>query len=167
MSAPGNEFREAEYLGLGFLAVTSSELLNRLLEGKPIDEDDQHTLHRAINFLNDVSNGARLVNSGVSSKANALETVSKFAYSVEPLKLMQDRIRSAEIEGAFKKMAISIESAISNSVNTDIDQSSLTNAKDFFSKLHVFLTDQIEASKRRTTGINIIFGSTLSGLSYA
>ncbi|MDS4025727.1 MAG: hypothetical protein RKO25_01850 [Candidatus Contendobacter sp.] len=165
MSAPGNEFREAEYLGLGFLAVTSSELLDQLLAGKSIDEDDKHTLRRAIDFLKKASSGARLVNSGVSSNANALETVSKFAYSVEPLRFVQDKTGSADIEAVFKKMATSIEVAMHNPASASIDRTSLTTAKNFFSKLHVLFTDLVEASKRRT-GIDTIFGSALSGLKY-
>lgn len=165
MSAPGNEFREAEYLGLSFLAVTSSELLDQLLAGKSLDEDDKYTLHRAIDFLKDASSGARLVNSGVSSNANALETVSKLSYSVEPLRFVQDSTGSSDIEAIIEEMVNSIEEAIANPVNANIDEISLTNAKNFFSNLHVFFTDLVEASKRHT-GINITFGSTLSGLGY-
>jgi len=165
MSAPGNEFCEAEYLGLSFLAVTSSELLDQLLAGNSIDEDDKYTLRRAIDFLKDASSGVRLVNSGISSNANALETVSKLSYSVEPLRFVQDNTGSADVEAVFTMMATSIEVAIDNPVNADIDRNSLTTAKNFFSKLHVLFTDLVEASKRRT-GVDIIFGSALSGLRY-
>lgn len=113
MSTPDNEFREAEYLGLGFLAVTSSELLGRLLEGQDIDDDDSYTLRRAAKFLNDVSSGATLVTSGgITSNVSSFETVRKLAYSVEPLKLMQDEIHSADIGQVFDNMAVSINSAL-------------------------------------------------------
>lgn len=150
MSAPGNEFREAEYLGLGFLAITSSELLDQLLGGGSLDEDDKYTLRRAIDFLKKASSGARLVNSGVSSNANALETVSKLSYSVEPLRFVQDKTGSADIEAVFNKMVTSIEVAMDNPTNSGIEITSLTNAKDFFSNLYVIFTNLAEASKRRT-----------------
>ncbi|MCU7904762.1 MAG: hypothetical protein KZQ76_02710 [Candidatus Thiodiazotropha sp. (ex Epidulcina cf. delphinae)] len=149
MSTPGNEFRQAEYLGLGFLAVTSSEILNRLLTGQLIDEDEKYTLRRAASFLKDVSSGAQLVNSGVSSNVSAVDTVRKLAYSVEPLKLMQDEIQSAEVEAVFKKMADAIEVALNSSAEVKASND-LIIAKDFFHQLHLFLVSLIEADQKRT-----------------
>ena len=151
MSTPGNEFREAEYLGLGFLAVSSSELLERLLAHQPIDDDDRYTLQRARGFLLDVASGARLVTEGVSSNASATETVRKLAYSVEPLKLMQDEIRSAEVGSVFENMARSIEVSLDiDPAPKEEDLKNLGIAKDFFAQLHAFLVNLIEAGKRRT-----------------
>jgi hypothetical protein len=161
MSTPGNEFRQAEYLGLGFLAVTSCELLDRLLAGQTIDQDDEYTLRRAESFLKDVSSGARLVTSGVGSNASAVETVRKLAYSVEPLKLMQDRIQAADVGNELDKMAAAIEAALSTS-KVSIKKEELTNAKDFFRGLHTFLSGLIESGQRRT-GIDKSFGATLMG----
>lgn len=152
MSASGNEFREAEYLGLGFLAVTSSELLDQFLHGQSIeDEDDRYTLRRAETFLREVSNGARLVTSGVSSDASAIETVRKLTYSVEPLKLIQDGIRSADVGQTFEDMAHAIDSAVTGDMD-QAERGSLVAAMNFFRQLHVFLIAQIEANQRRTSG---------------
>jgi len=157
MSTPGSEFREAEYLGLGFLALTSSELLDQLLVGQHIDDDEKYMLQRAAKFLKDVSSGARLVTSGgVTSNVSAVETVRKLAYSVEPLKLMQDEIQSAEVGDAFDKMADSIEEALSGVIEGAV-RNDLIVAKDFFHQLHVFLVSMIDADQRRT-GIDTDFG---------
>lgn len=161
MSTPGNEFREAEYLGLGFLAVTTSELLGRLLARQIIDDDDKYTLRRAMSFLEDVSSGVRLVISGgVNSNVSAVETVRKLAYSVEPLKLMQERIRSAEVEQKFENMADAIKAALSGSIIDGVDSKNLVVAKEFFCQLHVFLVSLIETKQRRT-GIEAGFGVPL------
>ncbi|MBI3095549.1 MAG: hypothetical protein HYY97_11830 [Rhodocyclales bacterium] len=163
MSTPGYEFREAEYLGLGYLAVSSSELLDRLLSHQPIDDDDRYTLRRAKCFLMDVSSGARLVKSGVSSNASAVDSVRKLVYSVEPLKLMQDAIRSAEVGEVFEKIAGSIETAITVS-EYDADRDDLIIAKDFFHQLHVFLVSSIESGRRRTS---VDFGVNTNLMMYA
>ena len=160
MSTPGNEFREAEYLGLGFLAVTSSELLDRLLTGQPIDDDDKHTLQRAEKFLKDVSSGAKLVTGGVSSNVSAVETVRKLAYSVEPLKLMQDEIQSTEVGEAFERMADAIEVALSGGTIDEAARNNLIVARGFFRQLHVFLIGLIETDQRRT-GIDTDFVSPM------
>lgn len=160
MSAPGNEFREAEYLGLGYLAVTSSELLDQLLSGVDIDDDDKYTLRRAKGFLNDVSSGARLVTSGVSSNVSAVDSVRKLSFAVEPLKLMHEEVlKSADLGEAFEKMANSIDAAIGNSL-TNEDRNYLIAAKDFFRQLHLFFINLVEAGQRRT-GIDIGFQSML------
>lgn len=157
MSAPGNEFREAEYLGLGFLAITSAELLDRLLAEQSIDDDDKYVLRRAAKFLKDVSSGVRLVTSGgVTSNVSAVDTVRKLAYSVEPLKLMQDKIQSAEVSEVFESMAEAIEAASLDSL-AESERNNLAVAKDFFRQLHVFLLSMIEADQRRT-GIDSDFG---------
>lgn len=159
MSTPGNEFRDAEYLGLSFLAVSSSELLERLLASLPIEEDDEYTLRRAENFLKDVSSGARLVTSGVSSNACAVETVRKLAFSVEPLKFMQDRIKADDVGEEFEKMARAIETALSPN-NSQIKVEELNNAKEFFRQLSAFLVGLVESGQRRIGG-DISFGSSL------
>ncbi len=159
MSTPGNEFRDAEYLGLSFLAVSSSELLERLLASQQIDEDDKYTLRRAEIFLKDVSSGARLVTSGVSSNACAVETVRKLAFSVEPLKFMQDKIKADDVGEEFEKMASAIETALSPS-NSQIKVEELNNAKEFFRQLSAFLVGLVESGQRRIGG-DISFGSSL------
>lgn len=161
MSTPGNEFREAEYLGLGFLAVTSSELLDRLLAGQEIDDDDKYTLGRAEKFLKDVSSGARLVTSGVGANASAVENVRKLVYSVEPLKLIQEGIQSAQIVDAFENMANAIETALTYQID-ETQREILGIAKSFFHQLHIFLLDKIESEQRRV-GINLSFGSSVLG----
>ncbi len=160
MSAPNNEFREAEYLGLGFLAVTSSELLDKLLEEKSLDEDEKYMLQRAGKFLRDVSSGAQLVTSGgVSSNVSAAETVRKLAYSVEPLKLMQDKIQSAKVGEAFENMANAIDAGLANSLG-ESERNDLKVATTFFHQLHVFLIGQVESRQQRT-GIDPQFSMPL------
>ncbi|MFV1976002.1 MAG: hypothetical protein ACC651_09655 [Candidatus Scalindua sp.] len=150
MSTPGNEFREAEYLGLGFLAVTSSEILNQLLDGQPVDEDDKHTLRRAEKFLRDVSSGAQIVTSGgVNSNVSSVDTVRKLAFSVEPLKLMQEQIRTAAVGEVFNSMASSIEDSLTGDISEAMS-SNLILARDFFIQLNVFLMGLIDSDQRRT-----------------
>lgn len=149
MSAPGQEFQESEYLGLGLLAVTSAALIDRLLSGQPIDDDDKYTLLRAKRFLADVSSGAKLVHSGVSSNATAVENVRKLAYSVEPLQLMQERIKGEEVESVFERVATSLGESVQNGVQADL-RADLLMAKDFFSQLQRFLLVLVESGKTRT-----------------
>ncbi|WP_125181306.1 hypothetical protein [Thiohalobacter thiocyanaticus] len=157
MSTPGNEFREAEYLGIGFLAISSSELIEKLLEGHQIDDDDKYVLRRAETFLNDVSSGARLVTSGgLNANVSAADSVRKLAYSVEPLKLMQDGIQSAEVGDVFQNMALSIEAALTNHID-EITENNLCAAKEFFHQLHVFIMSLIETHQNRT-GIDADLG---------
>lgn len=154
MSTPGSEFREAEYLGLGFLAVASSELLARLLAGQPIDDDDKYTLRRAKKFLEDASSGAQLVNEGVHSNVSAVETVRKLSYSVEPLTLVHEQIRAAEAGVVLQRLADSIKQAVDTEV---IDRANLEVAKNFFRQLHIFFLKLTEAGRRRT-GVEENFG---------
>lgn len=153
MSAPGLEFREAEYLGLGFLAITSSELIKGLIAGHTINEDDRHTLLRAKRFLEDVSSGARLVTSGATSNVSAVDSVRKFAYAVEPLKFMQDHIRASDVGEAFPRIASAIQETVDS--GHPVDPESLAQAMDFFRQLHAFLTSLAAAGKRRTGGLKI------------
>lgn len=158
MSAPGQEFREAEYLGLGYLAVSSSELLDRLIAGQQIDDDERHTLIRAQGFLRDVSSGAKLVTSGVQGNASAIDTVQKLAYSVEPLKMMQDEFRTADVGDVLEKVAKSIQEELTEPGAAD--RSDLELAKNFFHGLHLFLVSLVESGKRRT-GVDLGMGSAL------
>jgi hypothetical protein len=157
MSAPGLEFREAEYLGLGFLAISASELLERLLSGDKLDEDDKYTLKRAKRFLEDASSGAELVRSGVGSTVNAVDSVRCLSYSVEPLKLMQQQIKASEVEKEFRTLAHAIAEAVDQS---KIERGELALAKDFFRQLHFFFVDLAERDKRRT-GFGNDFGVSL------
>lgn len=149
MSAPGHEFQESEYLGLGLLAVTSAALIDRLLLGQPIDDDDKYTLLRAKRFLADVSSGAKLVHSGVSSHATAVENVRKLRYSVEPLQLMQEQIKSDEVESVFERVATSLEESVQKGAEAYL-RDDLVMAKDFFSQLQRFLMALVESRKTRT-----------------
>ncbi len=149
MSAPGQEFQESEYLGLGLLAVTSATLIERLLSGQQIDDDDKYTLLRAKRFLADVSSGAKLVHSGVSSNATAVENVRKLAYSVEPLQLMQERIKADEVESVFERVATSLEESVEKGPQANL-RDDLVMAKDFFSQLQRFLLVLVESGKTRT-----------------
>ena len=158
MSAPGHEFREAEYLGLGYLAITSSELLARLMAGDQLSDDDKFTLRRAQDFLCDVSNGARLVTSGIQRNASASDAIQKLSYAVEPLKLLQEEFRSADVGETLEKVAGSIGNALQASDGAD--RTDLELAKNFFRELHVFLANLVEVGKRRT-GVDFGFGSAL------
>lgn len=157
MSAPGLEFREAEYLGLGFLAISASELLDRVLNGGQLDDDDKYTLNRAKRFLEDASSGAEIVKSGVGNTVNAVDSVRCLSYSVEPLKLMQQQIKTSEVDKAFKMLADSIGAAVDAA---KVDRNGLTVAKDFFKQLHVFFVDLAESNKRKT-GLGDGFGASL------
>lgn len=162
MSAPGQEFRESEYLGLGLLAVTSSTLIDRILAGDGLDDDDKHTLLRATHFLHDVSSGAKLVTTGVSSNASAADSVRKLAYSVEPLAFMQAHLKEAEVGDVFDRVAKTIEHSLVTAPNAD-ERGDLEIAKDFFYQLQAFLLSLVEAGKRRTGDI----GSAFSAVRYA
>ncbi|ADI28410.1 hypothetical protein [Methylotenera versatilis] len=153
MSTPDGNFRETEYLGLGFLAVKSSVLLSRILQGQDINDDDKYILKRAQDFLTEVSSGARLVNSGNSTNANAIESVRKLSYSVEPIKLMHEQIRATEVEGVFNDMASAIESAIASPNPADLKENELNRATEFFKVLHLSLLNIVENKQKR-------FGST-------
>lgn len=162
MSAPRQEFRESEYLGLGLLAVTSTGLIDRILSGEVLDDDDKHTLLRAKSFLHDVSSGAKLVTSGVSSNVSAAETVRKLAYSVEPLTLMQENLKAADVGVVFDRMADSIEHSLTVAP-TPAERDDLAIAKDFFQQLQAFLLNLVESGKRRTGDL----GSSLRAVRYA
>jgi hypothetical protein len=157
MSAPGLEFREAEYLGLGFLAISASELLDQLLTGGQLDDDDKYTLNRAKRFLEDASSGAELVKSGIGSTVNAVDSVRCLSYSVEPLKVMRQKIKTSEVDTAFRTLAGSIGDAVDHA---KIDRSELTVAKDFFKQLHFFFVELAERNKRKT-GLCDAFGASL------
>lgn len=146
MSAPRSEMRDAEYLGLGFLAVTSSELLKRLVARAELTDDERHTLRRAAAFLKDVSSGAKLVASGTNASASESD-LRKFSYAVEPLRSIQHHIAAVEIEGQVTGLAESIEDAISQS--PAIDATRLNNAQRFFDSLYRFLMDLVETGRRR------------------
>ena len=149
MSTPGQEFREVEYLGMGLLAVTSAGLIDRLLAGQQIDEDDKHTLMRAQKFLNDVASGAKLVNSGVSSNISAVESVRKLSYSVEPLQLIQDNMKAADVESVLERVAATLGQSLQSGV-VAAQRADLTMAKSFFNALQRFLLNLVETDKRRT-----------------
>lgn len=149
MSTPDGNFRETEYLGLGFLAVKSSLLLSKLLEGQNINDDDKYTLKRAQDFLTDVSSGARLVTSGSSTNANAIDSVRKLSYSVEPIKLMHEQIHAAEVEDVFKGMASAIELAINSPNPANLQENELTRATEFFKVLHTSLFNLVENNQKR------------------
>lgn len=149
MSAPGQEFQETEYLGLGLLAVTSAGLIERMLSGEQIDDDDKYTLLRAKRFLADVSSGAKLLHSGASANATAVESVRKLSYSVEPLQLMQERIKSDEVEFVFERVATSLERSVQEGAQANL-RDDLLVAKDFFGQLQRFLLVLVESGKTRT-----------------
>lgn len=157
MSAPSLHFREAEYLGLSFLAVSTSELLEQVLGGRQLDEDEKHTLLRARRFLEEASNGALLVTSGVHSNVSAADTVRKLSYSVEPLKVLQHALKAADADVALKQLAKSIEDVVQAH---RLDRDSLSIARDFFQQLHLFFVTLIEKGKRRT-GLDQDLGSSL------
>lgn len=162
MSAPGQEFRESEYLGLGLLAVSSSGLIDRLLTGGALDDDDRHTLLRAKSFLHDVSSGAKLVTMGVASNVSSADSVRKLAYSVEPLALMQDRIKAADVGVVFDRMANSIDHSLLAAPSQD-EREDLALAQTFFQQLQSFLLNLVESGKRRTGDI----GSALRAVQHA
>ncbi len=156
MSAPRQKFRESEYLGLGMLAVTSSTLISKLLEGGALNDDDKHTLRRASGFLHDVSSGAKLVTAGVSSNVSAADSVRKLAYSVEPLTLMQKQIKEAEVGEVFDRVATTIEVSLA-AAPTQAQRTDLEIAKDFFQQLQTFLLNLVESGKRRTGSLGMEF----------
>lgn len=157
MSAPGLEFREAEYLGISHMAITSDELIVRLLSGRQLSNDDKQRLRKAKKFLEDVSSGARLVTSGVSSNVSAVETVRKLTYTMEPLKLVGDGINTAAAEAIFQQMAVAIGSAVDDG---SIDREKLQLASSFLRQLHLSLVNLTEASNRRT-GVSLDVGNPL------
>lgn len=158
MSAPGREFRDAEYLGWGYLAITSVELLERVLAGQPLDQDDAHNLRRARQFLVDAASGAKLVQSGVPSNVSPVETVRKFSYAVEPLRHVRHNLPPPEVGRVFDKMASSIDAALHQGAQAD--RAELAFTKSFFQQLHHMLLDVIESGKRRT-GTDFSFGGSM------
>lgn len=160
MSAPNQQFREAEYLGWGYVAVTSSEILQRLLAGQAPDQDDKHYLERAKQFLSDAASGAKLVSMGVPSHVSPVETVRKFSYSVAPLRQVQGNGAGAppDVAAALEAMIKSIDDALRN--GRPEDPGLLTVTKDFFMQLHRVLLDIVESGKRRT-GTDFTFGRSL------
>ncbi len=158
MSAPGQEFRDAEYLGWGYLAVTSVELLERVLAGQALDQDDAHNLERARQFLVDAASGAKLVQSGVPSNVSPVETVRKFSYAVEPLRHVRHNLPPPEVGLVFDKMASSIDAALHQGAQAD--RTELAFTKSFFQQLHHMLLDIIESGKRRT-GTDFSFGASM------
>lgn len=158
MSAPRQEFRESEYLGLGLLAVTSTGLLDRILAGEQLDGDDKHTLRQATSFLHDVSSGAKLVTAGVTSNVSAAESVRKLAYAVEPLGLMQRRIKEAEVGDVLNRVANTIEHSLQTPPTVN-ERNDLEMAKDFFQQLQAFLLNLVESGKRRTGDLGSAFNA--------
>lgn len=158
MSTPGQEFRDAEYLGWGYLAITSVELLERFLAGQALDQDDAHNLERARQFLIDAASGAKLVQSGVPSNVSPVETVRKFSYVMEPLRQIQHDLATPEVGLVLDKMATSIDAALHQGGQPDRAQ--LAFAKAFFQHMHYMLLDIIESGKRRT-GTNFSFGASM------
>lgn len=158
MSTPGQEFRDAEYLGWDYLAITSVELLERVLAGQALDQDDAHNLDRARQFLIDAASGAKLVQSGVPSNVSPVESVRKFSYVMEPLRLARHDLPPPEVGAALDRMASSIDAAIHP--GNPPDRAQLAFAKTFFQYLHHMLLDIIESGKRRT-GTNFTFGASL------
>ncbi len=153
MSAPGREFRESEYLGLGLMAVRSTTLIDKLLSGIQISEDEKHVLIRAQKFLFDVASGAKLVNSGVGSNVSATDSVRKFSYSVEPLQLLQQNMQAAEAQSMLEEIAQSVAQTVAEGMD-ESRRDDLQKAKSFFSELHKFLLELVETSKRRTGSSN-------------
>jgi hypothetical protein len=149
MSAPGQEFRESEYLGLGMLAVTSSGLIDRILSGAPIDDDDRYTLSKAKDFLHDLSSGAKLVTSGVASNVSAADSVRKLAYAVEPLSQIQKQLKSADLGAELDRVADSLEHSLA-AVPGPAERADLAVAKDFFQMLQSILLGLVEVGNRRT-----------------
>lgn len=158
MSTPGQEFRDAEYLGWGYLAITSAELLERVIAGQTLDQDDAHNLERARQFLIDAASGAKLVQSGVPSHVSPVETVRKFSYAVEPLRHVRHDLLPPEVGPVFDRMASSIDAALHQGAQADPGQLALTKA--FFQNLHHGLLDIIESGKRRT-GTDLSFGASM------
>lgn len=158
MSTPGQEFRDAEYLGWGYLAITSAELLERVLANQPLDGDDAHTLQRARQFLVDAASGAKLVQSGVPSNVSPVETVRKFSYAMEPLRLSRHGQPPPEVGPVLDMMASSIDAALQPGAQADRAQ--LAFAKAFFQHMHHMLLDIIESGKRRT-GTDFSFSASL------
>lgn len=161
MSTPGQEFRDAEYLGWGYLAITSVELLERALADQPLDMDDVHNLQRARQFLIDAASGAKLVQSGVPSNVSPVETVRKFSYIMEPLRLSRHGQPPPEVGPVLDMMASSIEDALRP--GGQADQAQLAFAKAFFQQMHYVLLDLIESGKRRT-GTEFSFGASMMAL---
>lgn len=157
MSTPGQEFRDAEYLGWGYLAITSAELLERVLAGQSLDADDAHSLKRAQQFLTDAASGAKLVQSGVPSNVSPVETVRKFSYVMEPLRLSRSDL-PPEVGSALDDMASSINAALQT--GAQVDRTQLVFAKTFFQNMHHVLLDIVESGKRRT-GTDFSFGASM------
>ena len=158
MSTPGQEIRDAEYLGLGYLAITSAELLERVLSGQPMDLDDAHNLTRARQFLVDAASGAKLVASGVPSNVSPVETVRKFSYAVEPFRQVQHGVPPPDVGPFLEKMASAIDAALHN--DPQVDRPQLEVAQSFFKFLHRMFLDVIE-SRRRRTGGDFSFGASM------
>lgn len=158
MSTPGLEFHDAEYLGWGYLAITSVELLDRVLGGQHLDADDAHNLKRAQKFLVDAASGAKLVTAGVPSHASPVETVRTFSYAVKPLRQVRNDVPPPEVGAALDRMASSIDTALRQ--GAPVDSAQLTFARDFFKQLHHLLLDIVESGKRRT-GADFSLGGSL------
>jgi len=159
MSAPGQEFRESEYLGLGMLAVTSSGLIDRILAGRPIDDDDKYTLMKAKDFLHDLSGGAKLVTSGVASNVSAADSVRKLAYAVEPLSHLQKELNSADLGAALDRFADSLEHSLTALPGPN-ERADLAMAKEFFQMLQSILLNLVEVGNRRTGDLGSAFRPT-------
>lgn len=159
MSTPGQEFRDADYLGYGYLAITSAELLERLLAGQALDGDEAHNLKRARQFLVDAASGAKLVQSGVPSNVSPVETVRKFSYVMEPLRMSRHDLPPPDVGSVLEGMATSIDAALQAGIQPDRAQ--LVFAKTFFQHMHEVLLDIVESGKRRT-GTDFSFGATMT-----
>ncbi len=158
MSTLGQEFRDADYLGWGYLAITSVELLERLLKGEMLDEDDAYSLKQAKQFLIDAASGAKLVQSGVPSNVSPVETVRKFSYVMEPLRLSRSSLPTLEVVSTLDGMASSLDAALKTGAQADPKQ--LAFAKTFFQHMYHTLIDIIESGKRRT-GTDFSFGTSM------
>ena len=148
MGAPNQLLRDAETIGIGFLASRTSSVLRQLLDGKKIGNDEVHVLEDASRFLQDISDGARFTASGNfregASPSRSIAALDVAFGAIDVLKqLVSDEHGVARF---FEDLASAVTKAGSSGNSQEIADS-LRTADQFFEALGTWLSNELRSRK--------------------
>lgn len=151
MSSPTQYSKESDHLKYGFLAVKSSEAINRVLREQPLSDGDLEILSKASTFLQNIAEGAQLVSTGkLSQGQNSRESIEALDYAIDPLESLKDVPLHGDIADYFRQLAESVPDGKTKiSISTE-KRKHLEVAMDFFNALYDSLVVALGEHKRQS-----------------
>lgn len=147
MSAPNPLFRDADSVSCGFMTARASNLLQRVLEKKPISTDEVALLSNAERFLRDVADGAQFTTSGAFREgANPSRSLAALDVAFGPIKVIRTLVQEANFANLFEELASAVSKAKETHSAEGIEDS-LSRARQFFEALAEWIANDLDSRK--------------------